>query len=216
MADRHPPARVSAVLFDLDGVLVDSTRAVERAWRRWARDQHVSVDDVLAVSHGRPARDIVRMFAPHLDVREVAEQVLLLAREEARDVTGLVAIPGARECVAAACRGPWAVVTSGGRALAVARLAAACLPVPEVLVTADDVTAGKPDPEPYERASRALEVRAGDCVVVEDSPAGVLAGKRAGMTVFAVTTTHPAAALHDADQVFPALDMITSRLRRPG
>ena len=201
-----------AVLFDLDGVLVDSTWVVERAWRRWARGQHVNAAEVLAVAHGRPARDIVRMFAPHLDAAEVAEQVLLLAQEEARCAAGLTAIPGARECVGVARRGQWAVVTSGGRELAMARLAAARLPVPEVLVTADDVTAGKPDPEPYERACRALAVPAGECVVVEDSPAGVLAAKRAGMTVFAVTTTHPAAALRDADQVFATLDMITKRL----
>lgn len=208
MADHQ--ARVSAVLFDLDGVLVDSTLVVERTWRHWAREQHVRADDVLAVAHGRPARDVVRMFAPHLDVEQ---QVQRLARDEVRDSAGLAAIPGASECVRTARLGPWAVVTSGGRTLAIARLAAARLPVPEVLVTADDVTAGKPDPEPYQHACRELAVPAAECVVVEDSPAGVLAAKRAGMTVFAVTTTHPAAALQQADLVFATLNGITRRLR---
>jgi mannitol-1-/sugar-/sorbitol-6-phosphatase len=210
MPDYPAPTRVSAVLFDLDGVLVDSTKVVEHTWRRWARDQHVRADDVLAVAHGRPARDVVRMFAPHLDVEE---QVRWLAREETRGSAVLAAIPGARECVGIARQGRWAVVTSGGRTLAMARLAVALLPVPEVLVTADDVIKGKPDPEPYAYASRELAVPAAECVVVEDSPAGVLAAKRAGMTVFAVTTTHPAAALQQADLVFATLDGITRRLR---
>jgi sugar-phosphatase len=200
------PARVSAVLFDLDGVLVDSVRVVERAWRRWAVEQHIGAEEVLAAVHGRRARDVVRMFAPDLDL---AQQVLRVSSYEAEDRGGLAVVPGARECVSVARRGRWAVVTSGGRELAVRRLAAVGLPVPEVLVTGDDVACGKPDPEPYRCAAQSLGVPAWECVVVEDAPAGVLAGKRAGMTVLAVTTTHEAAALDRADRVFATMHDIT-------
>ena len=189
---------VAAVIFDLDGVLVDSTAVVERAWRRWAVAHDVSATDVLAVAHGRPAREVVRAFAPHLDAEAEAA---LLDESEAADSTGLLAVPGAAACVSVVRGGPWAIATSGGRPLALGRLAAAKLPVPDVLVTADDVRAGKPEPEPYLRAAEALAISPGDCLVIEDAPAGVLAAKRAGMAVIAVCTTHVAAQLADADVV---------------
>jgi mannitol-1-/sugar-/sorbitol-6-phosphatase len=211
--DFSGPERVAAVLFDLDGVLVDSAQVVERVWRRWAGEQQIPVEDVLAVSHGRPAREVVRMFAPHLDADR---QALLIARHEARDSGGLAAVPGAHECVSLASRGPWAVVTSGGRRIAVGRLVAVGLPVPAVMVTADDVTCGKPDPEPYLRAAKDLDVLPGECIAIEDSPAGVTAAKRGGMTVLAVTTTHPASALQHADLVCPTLHGITQHLRAAG
>jgi sugar-phosphatase len=199
------------VLFDLDGVLVDSLRVVERAWRRWAAEQHLATGDVLAQIHGRRAADVVRMLAPHLDP---AEQVLRITGFEMEDGgSGLTAIPGALDCVDFARRGRWAVVTSGGRDLATLRLAAIGFPVPEVLVTGDDIEHGKPDPEPYLRAAEVLGVPAGECVVVEDAPAGVLAAKRAEMTVLAVATTHAKAALTQADLVFSAMDEVTGYLR---
>lgn len=201
----------SAVLFDLDGVLVDSQRAVEQAWLRWAGEQQLGADEVLAVIHGRRGQDSVRMLAPHLDP---AQQVLRISGYETEDGgDALAVIPGAPECVSFARRGRWAVVTSGGRELAARRLASVGLPVPEVLVTGDDVARGKPDPEPYLRAATELGILAARCVVVEDAPAGILAAKRAGMTVLAVTTTHPAAELAEADQVFSAMDEVTRYLR---
>jgi sugar-phosphatase len=203
-------ARVSAVLFDLDGVLVDSLRVVERAWRRWAGEQAISADDVLAEVHGRTAREVIAMFAPDLDP---VEQALQVSRYETQHGGDLAVVPGARECVALAGHGRWAVVTSGIRDIAIARLAAVGLPVPEVMITADDVLAGKPDPEPYRRAAAALAVPAAECVVVEDAPMGVLAAKRAGMTVLAVTTTHTVAALDRADLVFPGMHDVTGWLR---
>lgn len=203
----HPAA---AILFDLDGVLVDSLRVVERAWRRWAREQDLSAEDVLAVVHGRTAREVIGMLAPHLDA---AEQALRVGGYEGEHRGELAALPGAHECVGFARQGRWAVVTSGGRTLATARLAAAGLPAPEILVTAEDVTFGKPDPEPYRRAAAALGVPAAECVVIEDAPMGVLAAKRAGMTVLAVTTTHAAAALGQADLVFPSMRDVTGWLR---
>jgi sugar-phosphatase len=209
----HSSAAVpaSAVLFDLDGVLVDSMRMVEKAWLRWADEQHLDAGEVLAVIHGRRGQDSVRMLAPHLDPAEQVRRISGYETEAGGD--GLTAIPGAAECVSFAQRGRWAVVTSGGRELAARRLASVGLPVPEVLVTGDDVTEGKPDPEPYLRAATALGIPAAECVVIEDAPAGVLAAKRAGMTVLAVTTTHPAAELTQADQVFSSMDDVTSYLR---
>jgi mannitol-1-/sugar-/sorbitol-6-phosphatase len=203
------PARISAILFDLDGVLVDSGVIVERAWRSWATEQAIRADDVLALAHGRPAREVVRLVAPHLDAEQ---QVRRIVRYEARDAASLTAFPGARECVDVARRGRWAVVTSGARELAAERLAAVGLPVPEILITADDVVAGKPDPEPYERARRQLAVPAAECVVVEDAPVGILAAKRAGMTVLAVTTTHLAPSLALADLVCANLCEVTELL----
>jgi sugar-phosphatase len=186
---------------------------VEQAWRRWAAEHDLPADEVLAVVHGRTAREVIGMFTPHLDA---AEQVALVSGYEARHGGGLTALPGARECIAIACLGRWAVVTSGARALALGRLAAVGLPVPEVLVTADDVTFGKPHPEPYRRAAAALGVPEADCVVVEDAPMGVLAAKRAGMTVLAVTTTHPPAALGQADLVFPGMTDVSGWLSAQG
>jgi sugar-phosphatase len=200
---------VSAVLFDLDGVLVDTTQLVERYWRRWAREQNLPPGDVLAVVHGRLARDVVRMFMPDHDVEQEA---LRIQRSDPADSAEIHAIPGARECVNVARRGRWAVVTSGERETATGRLAAVALPIPEVLVTADDVTLGKPDPEPYERAARELAVPASGCVVIEDSPAGITAAKRAGMTVFAVTTTHAASSLGEADCLFQSMREVRQRL----
>jgi mannitol-1-/sugar-/sorbitol-6-phosphatase len=201
-AETGQAARFSAILFDLDGVLVDSLRVVERAWRRWAREQDLAAEDVLGVVHGRTAREVIAMFTPHLDA---TEQALLVGDYETEHRGELALLPGAAECVGIARQGRWAVVTSGARALATTRLAAVDLPAPEVLVTADDVTFGKPDPEPYRRAAAALGVPEAECVVVEDAPIGVLAAKRAGMTVLAVTTTHTAAALGHADLVFPGM-----------
>jgi sugar-phosphatase len=208
---RAVPGPRFAVVFDLDGVLVNSTAVVERAWRRWADQHGVPAEEVLAVAHGRPARDVIARFAPHVHPIREAER---LDDWELHDSEALQAIVGSRECVALARRGPWAVVTSGGRALATSRLRAVGLPVPAVLVTADDVVFGKPDPEPYDRARARLAVPAEACIAVEDAPAGVTAAKRAGMTVLAVTTTHEATELSQADAVLSSMHDVSSYLAR--
>lgn len=186
-----------AVLFDMDGTLVDSTAAVVRSWLRLAEENGIAVQDLQAAAgHGRPARDIVAdLFPPALF--PPARRVAALARItelEVTDVDGVVALPGAEQ-VLAACGPLAAIVTSCGAGLAVARQQAAGIRVPAVVVTADDVSRGKPDPEPFLLAARTLGVDPARCLVVEDAPAGLRAGRAAGMTTLAVTTTHEATEL---------------------
>src|SRR5215217_2540193 len=198
-----------AIVFDLDGVLVDSTAAVERAWRQWAAERGIEPDEFLPTIHGRPSREVIAEHAPDLDAAAEARRLDEMEQGDGHQP----AFPGAAECIEVARRGPWAIVTSGdGRAQQ--RLRNAGLPVPEVLVTADDVENGKPHPEPYARAAAALGVDPGECVVVEDAPAGITAAKRAGMRVIAVTTTYPAAALGDADLVVASLHAALPELAR--
>jgi len=195
--------RPEAVLFDLDGVLVESAGVVEASWGRWAEDRGVDFAALLPVLHGRPGRELVSEFAPDLDVE--AEVATITAYEMAEE-GALRAVPGARECVEAAPR--WAIATSGGRELALGRLRAVGHPVPDVLVSADDITRGKPDPEPYLKAAAALGVPPERCLVIEDAPAGIAAGKAAGMRVVAVTTSHRAEELSAADAVYTSMDEV--------
>ena len=173
----------AAVLFDLDGVLVDSAAAIERSWLRWAAEHGLPGRTVLAACHGRPSAETIAAVAGHLDA--VAEAALL-ERHQANDTAELTRSPGAARLLTALPPGSWAIVTSGGRRVAVARLRAVGLPVPAVLVTADDVTVGKPEPEGYLTAAARLGVPAGRCVVVEDSASGARAGRAAGCTVVGV------------------------------
>ena len=191
-----------ALLFDLDGVLVDSTANVERHWRDWANGNGLDADRVLSVVHGRRAIDSIREQAPHLDAeRELAT----LVEAEMRDTSGILVFDGAADLLSSIPRGHWAIVTSGTHGVASARLRTAGLPIPEVLVTADRVSRGKPDPEGYLAAARALGFTAAGCIVVEDAPAGVEAARRAGMRCIAITTTHAAGELTAATVVVRAL-----------
>jgi sugar-phosphatase len=205
------PERIAAVLFDLDGVLVDSSQVVETAWLRWASAHNLPPAEVLGLIHGRRTRDVIRMLAPGADVEEHEREI---GRYEMQDSDRLRAMPGAEGCVNLVRGMRWAVVTSGGRQLATHRLTVAALPVPSVLVAAEDVSRGKPDPEPYESACRALGVHPTECLVIEDAPAGIAAARSAGIGVLAVTTTHEAAALGDADEVFPNMQEIGGALLR--
>lgn len=191
-----------AVLSDMDGVLVDSWDAIERTWRRFAHRHGLDPDAVLAASHGRPTIDVVRAVAPHLDV---AAEAAAIDREQIVEVDGLRALPGARELVDSVPAGRFAIVTSASRPLAESRLRAAGLPVPEVLVTADEVENGKPDPAGYLRAAELLGVDPAHSVVLEDAPVGVEAGVAAGMTVIGVLTTNSESALRSAHSRVPDL-----------
>jgi mannitol-1-/sugar-/sorbitol-6-phosphatase len=175
------------VLFDMDGTLVDSTEVVERHWARWAARRGIDVSEILAVSHGRPTIDTLRLVAPHLATDEEATRI---DADEARDTDGVRPVRGALELVASLPPSRWAVVTSANRALAVARLAAAGFPRPDVLVTVDDVSLGKPNPAPYLHAAQQLSAPAHRSIVLEDTPVGVQAGLAAGATVIGVTTTY--------------------------
>lgn len=178
---------VDAVLFDIDGTLVDSTGAVERTWRLWGEAHGIDPEEILAVSHGRRSEDTVAMFLPEA---QVAEATAELEELELADLDGVTALPAARELLSALPSRRWAAVTSGSRRLMRTRLEAADLPVPEVLVTADDVTEGKPHPQGYLRAAAALGFDPARCLVVEDAPAGVRAGLACGAAVLAVATSH--------------------------
>ncbi len=189
-------------LFDLDGTLVDSRVVVARHWALFAERHGRELASILAVCHGRRSGDTIAEVAPELDA--AAEAALLDAGEET-DVDGLVAVTGAAELLAGLDPKRWAVVTSGHRSLARRRLEAVGLPVPDVLVTGDAVEHGKPHPEGFLRAAAALGVEPTACVVVEDAPAGIAAGRAAGARVVGVTTTHPAEALRLADLIVPDL-----------
>ncbi|MFC3690173.1 HAD-IA family hydrolase [Aquipuribacter hungaricus] len=194
---RPDAALFDAVLFDMDGTLVDSTPSVVRCWLRLAEENGITPEALQAAAgHGRPARDIVAdLFEP--PAREAA--LVRITHLEVTDLEGVVALPGAADALlASGDRG--AIVTSCTAPLATARQQAAGIPVPAVVVTADDVVRGKPDPEPFLTAARILGVDPSRCLVVEDAPAGLAAGRAAGMTTLAVTTTHTAEEL-DADHV---------------
>jgi sugar-phosphatase len=176
----------SAILLDLDGVLVDSSRAVERSWRGWAARHGLAEATVLRACHGRPSAETIAAVAGHLDAAAEAEQ---LEREQAADTSELSACPGASHLLAGLPAPRWAVVTSGGRMLARSRLRGAHLPVPEVLIAAEDVPRGKPAPDGYLAAAARLKVATADCVVVEDSRPGVLAARSAGCRVIGISGT---------------------------
>ncbi|MFG2556892.1 HAD-IA family hydrolase [Streptomyces sp. NPDC048581] len=170
--------RAAALLFDMDGTLVDSTALVESTWAGFSARHGADLAEVLAFAHGRPTRETVAHFVPDPDLA-AAETRRLVAHEES-ETTGITEIPGARALLAALPPGSWAVVTSAGRKLAEVRLAAAGLPVPDVLVSADDVVHGKPHPEGFLHAAAVLGVQPADTVVFEDSGAGVRAALASG------------------------------------
>lgn len=187
-----------AILFDLDGVLVDSTQVVERQWRQWATRNQIDIGAVMAISHGRRAIEIIQAVAPHLNSLAEATH---LAAAEAADTDGLAVYAGAYELLTTLPTGYWAVATSGTRAVASARLTHAGLPLPAVFVTADDVPRGKPSPDPYLQAAAGLGIPAERCIVIEDAPAGITAGLAAGARVIAVTTTYAPSELTHATAV---------------
>ena len=184
-----------AFLLDLDGVLVDSLVAATRSWTWWASLHRLDPGPFIR-AHGRPSREAIAELAPELDADTEAA---LVEEREIGDTDGVDALPGAAAMLRAAR--PVAIVTSGGRRLAEARLRAAGLPRPEVLVSVDSVSRGKPDPEPYLFAARRLGVAPGRCIVFEDAPAGIAAGKAAGMRVVALTTTVSVRELGEADRI---------------
>ena len=187
--------RCGALLFDLDGVLIDSTPAVARVWQRWALEHGLDPDAVVRLAHGRPSRNSIRELLPNADIEREDREV---ERREMEDLDGVVLLPGARQLLDILPPNRWTIATSCTRPLAEVRLRAAGLPFPKTMVTSSDVKIGKPDPEPYLKAATNLGFPASDCIVVEDAPAGIHAGKAAGARVIAVLTTMPRRDLEDA------------------
>jgi sugar-phosphatase len=180
--------RCSALLFDMDGVLIDSTPAVARVWRGWALKHGFDPEEVINRAHGRPSLSTIREYLPQGD--HEAEN-LEVEGQEMEDVADIVPLPGALELLAALPPHRWTIATSCTRPLAEVRIRAGGLPVPPRLVTASDVTRGKPDPEPYLKAAAILGFPPAECVVVEDVTAGIRSGKAAGSRVIALRTTVP-------------------------
>jgi len=176
----------AAVLFDMDGTLVDSTAVVERVWLEWSLEHGVDPARTLATIHGRQGHESMALLLPNRPhAHNVEENRTMLARETA-DLDGVVGIPGADTLLAQLAGLRHALVTSATRELATARMRAAGVRIPDVMVTAEDVTAGKPDPEGFLTAARRLDVEPATCVVVEDSASGIAAGLAAGMRVIGV------------------------------
>jgi mannitol-1-/sugar-/sorbitol-6-phosphatase len=188
----------SAILFDLDGVLCDSTRAVDREWREWAARKGVDGDAIMAIAHGVRTVEVIRRVAPQLDAEAEAAAI---ESHEAIDHRGVVVMPGAIDLVKSIPDGRWGVVTSGTRPLATNRLQYCGLPVPEVLVTSDDVTNGKPHPEPYLKGAERLGLRPAECLVIEDAPAGIQSARAGGMKVIGLASTYKPEKLAEADAV---------------
>jgi sugar-phosphatase len=187
-----------ALLLDMDGTLVNSDAVVERIWRRWAERHGLDGDEVMKVAHGRQGHASMAILLPDRPVeRNLADNALMLA-EETADTDGVVAIPGASGFLASLRGLPHALVTSADVALSTARMAAAGLGLPEIRITAESVGASKPDPEGFLKGAAELGVAPADCIVFEDSGAGIAAGKAAGMRVVGIG---PRAGLHGPDVV---------------
>ncbi|HVG74953.1 MAG TPA: HAD-IA family hydrolase [Thermoleophilaceae bacterium] len=206
-----PGRVVRAVLFDLDGVLVESREATERVWMAWARKNGVGEEELRSAMHGVRSVEVVRTVRPELDAEAEAAGI---EEAQAVDTEGLRAIPGAAAALSALREDRVAVVTSATRRLAAARLAAAGIAPPAVMVTAEEVTRGKPDPEGYLAAADRLGVDPAEALVVEDAPPGIEAGRAAGAATVAVTSTHGADELLHADVVIGTLRELPGVLAR--
>src|SRR5271165_4927377 len=194
--------RCAALLFDLDGVLINSTPAVARVWRDWAIEHGFNPEEVVGRAHGRPSLTTVTEYLPNSDYEAENREV---ERREIADLEGVVPLPGALELLAGLPENRWTIVTSCTRALAEVRIKAAGLPLPATMVTSSDIVHGKPDPEPYLKSAAFLVFAAADCVVVENAPAGIQNGKAAGARVIAFRTTaaEPILRAAGADWIVP-------------
>lgn len=208
-----PDRRFAAFLFDMDGTLLTSIRASERVWSAWARGHGLDVEAFLPTIHGKRAIETVRQLGlPDIDVEA---ETAIITRGEIADVDGVEPIDGAAAFLASLPPGRWTIVTSASRELAERRLGAAGLPVPPAMVTAEDVTHGKPAPECFLLAAQRLGVPIADCLVFEDAPAGIAAAEAAGASVAVITATHahPFATHHP---VLPSYDTVVCEAAASG
>ena len=195
----------AAILFDLDGVLVDSTPSVTYQWLTWAQENGISAETMLPIMHGRRTIEVVRLAAPQLDAEAETRKI---ERRGAVDHERVSLVAGAAELLRLLPEDRWAVVTSATRYMATTRLRHFSLPVPLVLISADDVTRGKPDPEPYLKAAQLLGANPRECLVIEDAPAGIQSAHAGGMKAVGVASTFPASELREADAVAETLQQL--------
>ncbi|MGH3904117.1 MAG: HAD-IA family hydrolase [Pseudonocardiaceae bacterium] len=188
----------SGLLFDNDGVLIDASAAIEYCWRTFAEHYNLPADEVVAQVPGRRSQDVINRYAQMLPVT-VDEALRHYEQLCVEDNTAVEALPGAIELLESIPRTCWTVVTSGTRDLTTTRLRAAGLPIPPVLVTAEDVSAGKPDPAPYRLAAERLGLPSESCLAIEDAPPGLTSARKAGCRTLALLTTHDATELTGAD-----------------
>ncbi len=203
-----------ALLFDMDGTLVDSTAVVERVWGRWAAKHGIDFSAYKHRIHGCRATDIMRLMAPTgIDhTKEVAQ----VDEEEVNETDGIVPVAGAAELIAALPRQSWALVTSARPELARARMGAAGLPMPDILVTSNDVAQGKPNPACYQLALKRLGFLAEQAIVFEDAPAGLAAGRAAGCRTIALATSSPIASLAHEDWLHDLSGLKLNAIRPDG
>jgi sugar-phosphatase len=201
--------RCLGVLFDLDGVLVDSTPAVARCWTKWSLQHGFVPEEVIRRAHGRPSMATLRELLPDADHEAENRE---MERWEIEDIDDVVPLPGAMQLLQALPPERWAIVTSCTRPLAEVRIRVGGLPQPKHLITSADVQRGKPDPEPYTKGAMSLGFAPADCVVVEDAPAGIRAGKAAGASVIALRTTETDSELTAAGAGWIVTDLGSVRL----
>ena len=204
---------VAGILFDMDGVLVRSTRGDERCWMRWAAHHGLSESFDLRRTHGRRGIDTIREHFPHVTSQELDAHITLLDAFAEAEMAGVEAYPGAIELLASIPARRWTVVTSASEKIMRSRLAAVGITPPQHAVGGDAVSRGKPDPEGYLRGAATLSCRPAYCVVIEDAPAGIQAGKAAGCLVLAVASSHRPEELREADWVIASIDKISVAVR---
>jgi mannitol-1-/sugar-/sorbitol-6-phosphatase len=196
----------SGILFDLDGVLVDSTGSVDQHWRIWARARNIDEEKIITIAHGVRAIEVIRTVAPHLNAED---ELRKLEPEETDDHRKLKAMPGAIELVRSLPGNRWGVVTSGSLSIAPDRLRVVGVPVPKVLITADDVVNGKPHPEPYLKGAEQLRIKPEECLVIEDAPAGIRSAHAGGMKVIGFASTYRPEQLQEADAVIRSFGQVS-------
>lgn len=198
--------KIDAILFDLDGVLVDSTLVIKRHWQKWADKHCLELKNIMEIAHGRTTVDTIQIIRPDLDAKLETENII---KEEAIDTNGLFEINGAYNLLSQLPSDAWAIATAGTKITALTRLEYCNLPTPNILVTADDIKKGKPNPEPYLLAAKLLNINPENCIVIEDAPAGIEAAHAANIDVIAVASTHQTSDLNKADYIIKKLTDIS-------